>query len=108
MPVLIWGPLQDIIMEATKGIEGCLAPKNKSCGSSWWRNAHFKPGVTLPCGCENFSPATFPQGHTVTFVAAAPGFEADLIALLEYTEVNNFTVVTHSRCTGVDGKDCTC
>ena len=51
-------PPQDIVIDATKSIEGHLNPKNKSHGSSQWRNKNFKPGNALPYGCENFSPAT--------------------------------------------------
>ena len=52
-------------MDATQSIEEHLNPKKKSKGSSPWRSENFVPGVVLPCGCENFSPAVFPQGHTV-------------------------------------------
>jgi hypothetical protein len=52
-------------MDATQSIKEHLNPKKKSKGSSPWRSENFVPGVALPCGCENFSPAAFPQGHTV-------------------------------------------
>ena len=52
-------------MDATQSIKEHLNPEKKSKGSSPWRSENFVPGVALPCGCENFSPAAFPQGHTV-------------------------------------------
>ena len=52
-------------MGATQSIQEHLKPDKKSHGSAWWRDANFVPGVVLPCGCENFSPVQFPQGHIV-------------------------------------------
>lgn len=55
-------------MVATQAIGCQLNPDAVSPGSSWWRHSNFKPGKDLPCGCQNFSPAAFPQGHTVGFI----------------------------------------
>ena len=85
-----------------------LNPKNKSHGSSQWRNKNFKPGNALPYGCENFSPATFPQGHTVCFVAVVFNFSTEPITLLEHQKAYHFKVIACSRCTGVDEENCTC
>ena len=53
------------MMSATKHLKEHLKPDEKSAGSSWWRDDHFKPGVALPCGSKNFSPVALPQGHKV-------------------------------------------
>ena len=87
-------------MKATQEIGCQLIADVVSPGSSPWRHANFKCGKVLPRGCGNFSPAAFPQGHTVSFIAVTC-VDTERTSLLEDSSPNNFTVATDSSCTGV-------
>ena len=58
-------------MLTTQAIGCQLIPDAVPPGSLWWRHGNFKPGKDLPCGCQNFSPAAFLQGHAVGFICIA-------------------------------------
>lgn len=82
-------------MDATQCIERHFTVKNKPHGSSWWRDAFYKPGVTLPSGCENFSPAAFPQGHMVHFTYSTSSSETDYGTLSECGKTHHFKIIAH-------------
>jgi len=53
-------------MKATQCLE--MAPPKEGMGAAW-RNSNFQEGVELEPGSNDFSPAWFPLGHTVSFVS---------------------------------------
>lgn len=57
---------QDTVMKATQCLE--MGHPKKPMGSAW-RSSNFYKGTELPSGCQDFSPAWFPQGHTVSFMS---------------------------------------
>ena len=95
-------------MNATQCIKKHLE-SHKSPGSSWWQGEHFKPGVALPSGCENFSPAASPQGHRVYGVLSLfPVLIPRYGILVEFREADYLTVIVDSRCTIMAREDLTC
>jgi len=92
---------QDTVMRATR----CLKMKPSDGMGARWRNQNFREGEELEFGCNNFSPAWFPLGQTVSFVSCGCLGGTDLCIGIEPATSNHLKTLEESRSHGVANGD---